>query len=76
VRKKDSETSIEKKITDLLGSLSCHNSATLTAAMEGLESSPGWGWVTSAPNIMVGLSLTRGILLAKASTSTVFLPPT
>jgi len=54
----------------------CQNSATLTAAMEGLESSPGWGWVTSAPNIMVGLSLTRGILLAKASTSTVFLPPT
>jgi hypothetical protein len=25
---------------------------------------------------MVGLSLTRGILLVKASTSTVFLPPT
>ena len=44
--------------------------------MEGLESSPGCGWVTSAPNIMVGLSLTRGILLVKASTSTVFLPPT
>jgi hypothetical protein len=48
----------------------------LTAAMEGLESSPGCGWVTSAPNIMVGLSLTRGILLDKASKSTVFLPPT
>lgn len=48
----------------------------LTAAMEGLESSPGWGCVTSAPKMIVGLSLTRGILLVKASTSTVFLPPT
>lgn len=50
--------------------------AALTAAMEGLKSSPGWGWVTSAPKIIVGMSLTRGILLDKASTSIVFLPPT
>lgn len=47
-----------------------------TAAIEGLESSPGWGCVTSAPKIMVGLSLTRGIRLESASTRTVFLPPT
>ena len=49
----------------------CH-----TAAMDGLESSPGWGCVTSAPKIIVGLSLTRGIRRERASTSTVFLPPT
>lgn len=44
--------------------------------MDGLESSPGWGWVTSAPKIIVGRSLTRGIRREIASTSTVFLPPT
>jgi hypothetical protein len=48
----------------------------LTAAMEGLLSSPGWGWVTSAPNIIVGLSVTKGMHLDTASASTVFLPPT
>lgn len=46
-----------------------------TAAIEGLESSPFSGWVTSAPNIMVGMSLTNGILQLRASTRTVFLPP-
>jgi hypothetical protein len=50
--------------------------AQLTAAMEGLLSSPGCGWVTSAPNMMVGLSVTKGMRLDTASTSTVFLPPT
>jgi len=44
--------------------------------MEGLLSSPGWGWVTSAPNMMVGLSVTKGMHLDTASASTVFLPPT
>jgi hypothetical protein len=63
-----------KKITYLLVFL--YHNRVLTAAMEGLESSPGWGWVTSAPKIIVGTSLTRGILLVKASTSTVFRPPT
>jgi hypothetical protein len=48
----------------------------LTAAMEGLESSPGCGCVTSAPNMMVGMSLTNGILRVSASTKTVFRPPT
>ena len=48
----------------------------LTAAIEGLESSPGCGCVTSAPNIIVGMSLTRGMRRDSASTSTVFLPPT
>ena len=48
----------------------------LTAAMEGLLSSPGWGWVTSAPNMIVGLSVTRGMHLDTASARTVFLPPT
>lgn len=47
----------------------------LTAAIEGLESSPGCGWVTSAPKIIVGVSLRRGILLFRASSSTVFRPP-
>jgi len=75
LRKKKREKLLLKKITYLLVFL-CHNRASLTAAMEGLESSPGWGWVTSAPKIIVGTSLTRGILLVKASTSTVFLPPT
>ena len=46
-----------------------------TAAIEGLESSPFSGWVTSAPNIMVGMSLTNGILQLIASRRTVFLPP-
>jgi len=46
-----------------------------TAAIEGLESSPFSGWVTSAPNIIVGMSLTNGILQLTASTRTVFLPP-
>lgn len=46
-----------------------------TAAIEGLVSSPFSGWVTSAPNIMVGMSLTRGILQLIASRRTVFLPP-
>ncbi|MFS7962154.1 hypothetical protein Hanom_Chr08g00723321 [Helianthus anomalus] len=46
------------------------------AAMEGLESSPGWGCVTSAPKMIVGTSLTLGILLEIASRRTVFLPPT
>jgi len=46
-----------------------------TAAIEGLESSPFSGWVTSAPKIMVGMSLTNGILQLTASRSTVFLPP-
>ena len=48
----------------------------LTAAIDGLKSSPGCGWVTSAPNIIVGLSLTKGILLDNASTKRVFLPKT
>lgn len=48
----------------------------LTAAIEGLESSPGCGCVTSAPKIIVGLSLTWGILLSNASLKTVFRPPT
>lgn len=43
--------------------------------MEGLESSPFSGWVTSAPNIIVGISLTNGILQLIASMRTVFLPP-
>lgn len=47
-----------------------------TAAIEADESSPGGGWVTSAPNIIVGLSVTRGIRLLRASARTVFLPPT
>jgi hypothetical protein len=47
----------------------------LTAAIEGLESSPGCGWVTSAPKIIVGVSLRRGILLFRASSNTVFRPP-
>lgn len=47
----------------------------LTAAIDGLESSPDSGWVTSAPKIIVGMSLTKGILQVKASKSTVFLPP-
>lgn len=47
----------------------------LTAAIDGLQSSPDSGWVTSAPNIIVGMSLTKGILQRKASSSTVFLPP-
>ena len=48
----------------------------LTAAIDGLESSPGCGWVTSTPNIIVRLSLTKCILLDSASTKTMFLPPT
>jgi len=44
--------------------------------MEGLLSSPGWGCVTSAPNIIVGTSDTWGILLANASFNIVFVPPT
>lgn len=47
----------------------------LTAAIDGRESSPDSGWVTSAPKIMVGMSLTSGILDRKASKRTVFLPP-
>ena len=47
-----------------------------TAAVEGRESFPGWGWVTLAPKIIVGRSLTSGIRLDKASTRTVFIPPT
>jgi hypothetical protein len=47
----------------------------LTAAMDGLESSPVSGCVTSAPKMIVGMSLTNGILQLSASTSTVFLPP-
>jgi hypothetical protein len=43
--------------------------------MEGLLSSPGSGWVTSAPNMMVGQSVTKGMRLDTASASTVFLPP-
>ena len=52
------------------------NVSKLTTTIEGLESSPRCGWVTYAPNIIVGLSLTKGILLDSASTKTVFLPPT
>ena len=48
----------------------------LTAAMDGLLSSPACGCVTSAPMMIVGRSLTRGILLKMASFKTVFLPPT
>jgi hypothetical protein len=48
----------------------------LTAEMEGLLSSPGWGWVTSAPNMIVGLSVSKGMHLDTASARTVFLPPT
>jgi hypothetical protein len=48
----------------------------LTAAMEGLVSSPGCGWVTSAPKMIVGMSLTSGIRRESASTRTVFRPPT
>ena len=33
-------------------------------------------WVTSAPKIIVDLSLTKGMRRESASTSTVFLPPT
>lgn len=47
----------------------------LTAAIDGQESSPVSGWVTSAPKIIVGMSLTKGILELIASKSTVFLPP-
>jgi hypothetical protein len=47
----------------------------LTAAIDGLESSPVSGCVTSAPNIIVGMSLTKGMLQLIASRSTVFLPP-
>ncbi len=47
-----------------------------TAAIEGMESSPGCGCVTSAPKMIVGISLTKGILLVRASTKTVFRPPT
>jgi hypothetical protein len=48
----------------------------LAVAMEGLESSPGCGCVTSAPNMMVGMSLTNGILHESASTKIVFRPLT
>ena len=48
----------------------------LIAAIDGLESSLQRGWVTSSPKIIVGLSLTKGILLDSASTETVFLLPT
>ena len=34
----------------------------LTAAIDGQESSPVSGWVTSAPKIIAGMSLTKGIL--------------
>lgn len=47
-----------------------------TAAIDGETSSPGDGWVTSAPNIIVGLSVNRGILRSNAFSSTVFRPPT
>jgi len=47
-----------------------------TAAIDGEESSPGWGCVTSAPNIIVGRSVTRGIFLCKASFNTVLRPST
>lgn len=46
-----------------------------TAAIEGLESSPGCGWLTSAPKIMVGMSVRTGMFLAIASSKTEFLPP-
>lgn len=46
-----------------------------TAAIEGPESSPGCGWVTSAPKIIVGMSDRRGIRLWIASSNTVFRPP-
>ena len=49
---------------------------TLTAAIDGDISSPGDGCVTSAPNIIVGLSVNRGILRSNAFSSTVFRPPT
>jgi hypothetical protein len=47
-----------------------------TAAIDGAEPSPGDGWVTSAPKTIVGISVRSGIFLFKASSSTVFLPPT
>jgi hypothetical protein len=52
------------------------NGLSFTAAIEGLVSSPGCGCVTSAPKMIVGMSLTSGILLESASTKTVFRPPT
>lgn len=72
------QTPLAKKIIvkDLRTGSQVLNIFQLTAAIEGLLSSPGWGWVTSAPNMIVGLSVTRGIRLDNASTRTVFLPPT
>lgn len=60
----------EKNFVGKINNLGNH-----TAAIEGLVSSPFSGWVTSAPNIMVGMSLTNGILQLIASRRTVFLPP-
>jgi hypothetical protein len=48
----------------------------LTAAIEGWMSSPGEGWDTSAPKIIVGTRPTTGTSLVMASARTVFLPPT
>jgi hypothetical protein len=47
-----------------------------TAAIDGDASSPGAGWVTSAPKIIVGKSVNKCILLFKASSRTVLRPPT
>lgn len=46
----------------------------LTEAMEGVLSSKDPGWVTSAPNIIVGLFETTG-KLASTLRNTEFLPP-
>ena len=46
-----------------------------TAAIEALVSSPGAACVTSAPKMIVGRSVKRGIFLWMASNRTVFLPP-
>lgn len=43
-----------------------------TAAIDELESSPGDGWVTSAPKMIVGRSSITGGVVANS----LFLPPT